>query len=176
MNWNMPSWLVRLTCRGECSHAMSVEEETPCGVLQDASCPPVVDVKASENGDPGQCPAQVPGMVELETLRQRALDIETKNVPPKEAIRPRYKRQILEYLNSLEEGTSIEDPNLFLKGLAVECLWRLSLWHNEEAMRQGQAHDLQAVATWRRDEGRLLAATELIRGVVISENDWMHFE
>ena len=131
--------------------------------------------KVSES-HPEQSLCHVPRPNELEILRQRAVDIEKKIEPTKEGIRPRYKKHIIEILDSIECNEDIEETNLFLKAIALESLLRLSVWHNEEANRKGQELDLYSVGSWRRDEGKLLSMMDQLQSVVVSENDWMNME
>ena len=144
-------------------------------LAQEASPPPApVDpaIKEPLPQQPEQ-PLMVPDQALMHSLMEKARHEAIKDEPPAEPPRIRYRRLVREQVDAVYLDDAIEDKYLYLKAMVIEGLAELINYHAQCAICYGQEGDQERVASWRRDEGVLSAARELIRTIVVSQADWM---
>jgi hypothetical protein len=118
-------------------------------------------------------PLMVPDQALIQSLMDKARHAAIKEEPPGEPPRIRYRRLVREQIDALFVDESVAEKYLFLKAMVLEGLAELITYHAHSAISYSQDGDLERVASWRRDEGVLSAARELIRTIVVSQADWM---
>jgi hypothetical protein len=148
-------------------------EETP--QVQDTSPPPAHVDPAIKEPLPQQReePLMVPDQALMHSLMEKARHEAIKEEPPAEPPRIRYRRLVREQVDAVFLDDSVEEKYLYLKAMVIEGLGELINYHAQCAISYGQDGDQELVASWRRDEGVLSAARELIRTIVVSQADWM---
>jgi len=115
----------------------------------------------------------VPDESKLEQLIASAKNQDHKNGAIPDPIRIRYRKQIRELITSIYDDTSIEESHVYLKAITLQCLEELIRIHSEVGRSYATNQEFDKLTTWAKDEGRLIAAADLIYPVALGHEDWM---
>ena len=118
-------------------------------------------------------PLMVPDSVAMEVLMRHASHIASKANCKEEPIRVRYPKKVRQYVDEVFCDESIAEDYVFLKALALEAISELVSLHSQRAHNCIQNQEVDAAISWLQDSGALMAASSLIRRVVINHSDWM---
>lgn len=114
----------------------------------------------------------VPSDKELESLMRKANQKASKESSFKKTTQQQYFSKTNRVIKEIFEKDE-ENPHLFIKCLALQCLNELSDLHCQTAEEQMNKKQYNCAANWMSDQGKILAAHELLQSVRIGENDWM---
>lgn len=115
----------------------------------------------------------VPDSAAIDVLMRHARHITAKENCKEEPIRVWYRRKVREYVDEVFCDESIAEDYVYLKALALEAIAELVNLHSQRAHNYIQNQEADAAISWLQDSGALLAASDLIRRVVINRSDWM---
>ena len=114
----------------------------------------------------------VPTDKELERLMHEANKKASKESSFKKTTQQQYISKISRVIKEIFEKDE-QNPHLFLKCLALQCLNELSDLHCQTAEEQMNKKQYNCAANWMSDQGKIAAAHELLESVRIGEDDWM---
>lgn len=120
-----------------------------------------------------ESPLMVPDSAAIDVLMRHARHITAKENCKEEPIRIWYRRKVREYVDEVFCDESIAEDYVYLKALALEAIAELVSLHSQRAHNYIQNQEAEAAISWLQDSGALLAASDLIRRVVINRSDWM---